>query len=41
MRIVDIITKKEAGMELNRDELTAMVMGYVAGTVPDYQVSAF
>ena len=28
-------------MELNRDELTAMVMGYVAGTVPDYQVSAF
>lgn len=28
-------------MELNRDELTAMVMGYVDGTVPDYQVSAF
>lgn len=41
MRIVDIITKKEAGMELNRDELTAMVMGYVDGMVPDYQVSAF
>lgn len=28
-------------MELNRDELTAMVMGYVDGMVPDYQVSAF
>lgn len=41
MRIVDIITKKEAGEELTREELEAMVLGYVDGKVPDYQEAAF
>jgi pyrimidine-nucleoside phosphorylase len=40
MRTVDIITKKRDGGELTREEIDAFIMGYVAGSVPDYQAAA-
>ncbi|SIS92816.1 pyrimidine-nucleoside phosphorylase [Alicyclobacillus vulcanalis] len=41
MRAVDVIDKKRRGEELTPDELRFLVEGYVAGRVPDYQMSAF
>lgn len=41
MRIVDIIEKKRDGGELNREEISQLIMGYVNKDVPDYQLSAF
>jgi len=41
VRIVDIIERKRAGEELSREEIEAVVMGFVRGEVPDYQVSAW
>ena len=47
MRAVDIIMKKrggpanQGGSELNREEIEFLVGGYVAGTIPDYQVSSW
>ncbi|GHV74902.1 thymidine phosphorylase [Spirochaetia bacterium] len=41
MRAVDIIMNKRAGKELSREELTFLIGGYVAGEIPDYQVSAW
>ncbi len=41
MRAVDLIQKKRDGQELTRAEIKWLVEGYVAGTVPDYQMSAF
>lgn len=41
MRIVDIIERKKAGDELSRGEIETLVMGFVRGEVPDYQVSAW
>ena len=41
MRIVDIIEKKRDGGELTREEIEALITGYVQEQVPDYQVSAF
>jgi pyrimidine-nucleoside phosphorylase len=41
MRVVDIIQKKREGGELSREEIAFLVNGYVAGSVPDYQVSAW
>ena len=41
MRIVDIIEKKRDGGELTREEIEALVLGYVQDQVPDYQVAAF
>ncbi|HEX9016089.1 MAG TPA: pyrimidine-nucleoside phosphorylase, partial [Chloroflexota bacterium] len=41
MRIVDVIEKKKAGSELTRPEIEQVVLGYVRGDVPDYQVSAW
>ncbi|GHV71910.1 thymidine phosphorylase [Spirochaetia bacterium] len=41
MRAVDIIMRKRAGAELSRDELAFLVGGYVAGEIPDYQISAW
>ncbi len=41
MRAVDIIMKKRAGDELTRQEIEFFIGGYVAGTIPDYQVSAW
>ncbi|MCL6627229.1 thymidine phosphorylase [Alicyclobacillus shizuokensis] len=41
MRAVDLIHKKRLGLELAAEELKALVAGYVAGEVADYQMSAF
>ena len=41
MRAVDIIQKKRDGFELTKEEIQWLIDGYVAGTVPDYQMSAF
>ena len=40
MRMYDLITKKKHGGELTAEELRSMVEGYVAGEIPDYQMSA-
>ncbi|MDR1211923.1 MAG: thymidine phosphorylase, partial [Spirochaetaceae bacterium] len=41
MRAVDIIMKKRSGGELSEEELRFLISGYVAGAIPDYQVSAW
>ena len=41
MRAVDIIQKKRDGLELSSQEIEWLIEGYVAGTVLDYQMSAF
>ena len=41
MRAVDLIQKKRDGQELTSSEIKWLVEGYVAGTIPDYQMSAF
>ena len=41
MRAVDLIQKKRDGQELTSSEIKWLVESYVAGTVPDYQMSAF
>ncbi|MEI6388426.1 MAG: thymidine phosphorylase [Spirochaetota bacterium] len=41
MRAVDVIMKKRSGEALNREELATIINGYVDGSVPDYQVSAW
>ncbi|HFU4421376.1 TPA: pyrimidine-nucleoside phosphorylase [Streptococcus suis] len=40
MRAVDLIQKKRDGLELSSEEIKWLIDGYVAGTVPDYQMSA-
>lgn len=40
MRMVDLIEKKKLGMELTKEEIDFFVNGYVAGKIPDYQISA-
>lgn len=40
MRMYDIIAKKRDGGTLNREEIAYAVNGYVAGEIPDYQMSA-
>ncbi|AEF85894.1 pyrimidine-nucleoside phosphorylase [Treponema primitia ZAS-2] len=41
MRAVDIIMNKRNGKELSREEIGFLIGGYVAGEIPDYQVSAW
>lgn len=41
MRAVDLIQKKRDGLELTKTEIEWLIKGYVAGSVPDYQMSAF
>jgi pyrimidine-nucleoside phosphorylase len=41
MRAVDIIMGKRAGKELSREEIAFLIGGYVAGEIPNYQVSAW
>ena len=41
MRVVDLIEKKRDGGAHSREELEALVGGYVRGDVPDYQVAAW
>lgn len=41
MRASDLIAKKRNGGVLSREELHFLVHGYVSGTIPDYQISAW
>ena len=41
MRVVDLIEKKRDGGVHSREELEALIGGYVRGDVPDYQVAAW
>ncbi len=41
MRVVDLIEKKRAGGAHSRDELEALIGGYVRDEVPDYQIAAW
>lgn len=40
MHMAQIIAKKKAGAALSSQEIHAWIAGYVAGQIPDYQVSA-
>jgi pyrimidine-nucleoside phosphorylase len=40
MRMYDFITKKKRGEALTQEEITEMIESYVAGEIPDYQMSA-
>ena len=40
MRIIDIIHQKRSGQALSREEIEFFVNGYVAGDIPDYQISS-
>ena len=39
--MVDLIVKKRNGHELNKEELTSIIDGFISGEIPDYQISAF
>lgn len=41
MRMYDLIMKKRNGKALSEDEIRYIIEGYVAGSIPDYQMSAF
>jgi pyrimidine-nucleoside phosphorylase len=41
MRALDIIIKKRGGGELSEKEISFLISGYVDGSIPEYQVSAF
>lgn len=41
MNSIEIITKKKNQLELTKGEIAYMVNGYVSGSIPDYQMSAF
>ncbi|MFW5788318.1 MAG: thymidine phosphorylase [Spirochaetota bacterium] len=41
MRAVDLIVKKRSGEHHSRDEIEFLVDGYVDGSIPDYQISAW
>jgi len=40
MRFLDIIVKKRGGKELSTEEIRYWIKEYVAGSIPDYQVSS-
>jgi pyrimidine-nucleoside phosphorylase len=37
----EIISKKRDGLELDREEISFVISGYVSGDIPDYQVAAW
>ena len=41
MRMYDLIMKKRNGAALTAEEMQYMITEYVAGRIPDYQMSAF
>ena len=40
MKMIDIISKKRAGLELTTEEINFFIENYTNGNIPDYQVSA-
>lgn len=40
MKMIDIISKKRAGIELTTEEINFFIKNYTDGSIPDYQVSA-
>jgi pyrimidine-nucleoside phosphorylase len=40
MRAVDLIVKKRQGQALSQEEISFLIRGYVAGDIPDYQMSS-
>lgn len=40
MRVVDLIIKKKNGEKLTNEEISFLIKGYVAGEIPDYQISS-
>jgi pyrimidine-nucleoside phosphorylase len=41
MRAVELIEKKRDGISLSDQEINFLIQGYVKGSIPDYQMSAF
>jgi pyrimidine-nucleoside phosphorylase len=41
MNVVELIERKKRGQALSADELRALLGGFVAGTVPDYQMASW
>lgn len=41
MRAVDYIIKKRNGEKLQEQDIKELILGYVSGDIPDYQISAF
>lgn len=41
MRMIDLIEKKKNGLTLNTEEIYFLINGYVSGSIPDYQISAW
>lgn len=41
MNTSDLIIKKRSGGELSEAEYSYLIKNYVAGAIPDYQMSAF
>ncbi len=41
MRMVDLIISKKRGQALSKDEINFIIERYMAGEIPDYQMSAF
>ena len=41
IRAAELIQRKRDGAELDPGELRALVLAYVRGEVPDYQMAAF
>ncbi len=41
MNTYDLIIKKRGGSELTKEEYSYLIKNYVAGSIPDYQMSAF
>ena len=41
VRVYDIITKTQDGLELSREEIRFLIDGYTAGRIPDYQMAAW
>ncbi len=39
--MVDLIVKKRSGLPLNKEEYDLIINGFVDGSIPDYQISAF
>lgn len=39
--MIELIIKKRNGLELSREDYASIVDGFISGSIPDYQISAF